>query len=56
VGRALPAFTKVSFESSKRKPHLFKLALEVPYGTVLGVFTFIVLCRDRVAGLFARAR
>jgi hypothetical protein len=31
-------------------------ALEVPYRMVLGVFTFIVLCRDRVARLFARAR
>jgi hypothetical protein len=33
-----------------------ELALAVPYGTVPGVFTFIVLCRDRVARLFARAR
>jgi hypothetical protein len=32
------------------------LALEDPYGMVLGVFTFIVLCRDRVARLFAGAR
>jgi hypothetical protein len=34
----------------------FELALEDPYGMVLGVFTFIVLCRDRVARLFAGAR
>jgi hypothetical protein len=34
----------------------FELALEVPYRMVLGFFTFIVLCRDRVARLFARAR
>jgi hypothetical protein len=34
----------------------FELALDVPYRMVLGVFTFIVLCRDRVARLFARAR
>ena len=45
----------------KRKARLFSLVvagincLQIPIGTGIGVFTFIVLMRDSVRGIYARA-
>jgi hypothetical protein len=47
---------------SQRKHRLFSLiigalnCLQIPFGTALGVFTIIVLCRDSVREMYARTR
>lgn len=46
----------------KRRARIFSLVLagvnctQVPFGTALGVFTFIVLLRDSVRSLYARSK